>query len=100
MTQESIKTRVVGVDIRLERTTIAVVDVRGNVLSKNDFPTGDSPNVGDFVSSLSNNIINLVEANGGYETIRSVGIWGWLSHWVTMPMCVLWANTPTGWLMA
>ena len=90
MTQENIKTRVVGVDIKLERTTIAIVDVRGNVLSKSDFPTGDSPrgnvisksdfptgynpNVGDFISTLSNNIISLLEANGGYETIRSVGI--------------------------
>ena len=36
MTQENIKTRVVGVDIKLERTTIAIVDVRGNVISKSD----------------------------------------------------------------
>ena len=74
MTQENIKTRVVGVDIKLERTTIAIVDVRGNVISKSDFPTGYNPNVGDFISTLSNNIISLLEANGGYETIRSVGI--------------------------
>ena len=74
MTQENIKTRVVGVDIKLERTTIAIVDVRGNVISKSDFPTGCNPNAGDFISTLSNNIISLLEANGGYETIRSVGI--------------------------
>ena len=74
MTQENIKTRVVGVDIKLERTTIAIVDVRGNVIYKSDFPTGYNPNVGDFISTLSNNIISLLEANGGYETIRSVGI--------------------------
>ena len=74
MTYETIKTRVVGVDISLERTTTAVVDARGNVYAKDDFPTGNNPNVGDFASWLSENIVNLVEANGGYESIRSVGI--------------------------
>lgn len=74
MTYEMTKTRVVGVNISLESTTTAVVDVRGNVIAKDDFPTGDNPNVGDFASRLSENIVNLVEANGGYESIRSVGI--------------------------
>ena len=74
MTYEMIKTRVVGVAISLERTTTAVVDVRGNVIARDDFPTGDNPNVGDFASRLSENIVNLVEANGGYESIRSIGV--------------------------
>ena len=74
MIYEMTKTRVVGVSISLERTTTAVVDVRGNIIAKDDFPTGNNPNVGDFASRLSENIVNLVEANGGYESIRSVGI--------------------------
>ena len=74
MIHEIMKTRVVGVDISLERTTTAVVDVRGNVIARDDFLTGDNPNVGDFASRLSDNIVNLVEANGGYEGIRSIGI--------------------------
>lgn len=74
MIYEMTKTRVVGVNISLESTTTAVVDVRGNVIAKDDFPTGDNPNVGDFASRLSENIVNLVEGNGGYESIRSVGI--------------------------
>lgn len=74
MIHEILKTRVVGVDISLERTTTAVVDVRGNVIATDDFATGDNPNVGDFSSKLSDNIVNLVEANGGYESIRSIGI--------------------------
>ena len=74
MIYEMTKTRVVGVNISLESTTTAVVDVRGNVIAKDDFPTGDNPNVGDFASRLSENIVNLVEANGGYESVRSVGI--------------------------
>ena len=74
MTYEIIKPRVIGVDISLERTTTAVVDVRGNVYATDDFLTGSNPNVGDFASRLSENIVNLVEANGGYESIRSIGI--------------------------
>ncbi len=74
MAQENIKTKVVGVEIGLETTTTAIVDIRGNILSKDSFPTGDNPNVADYISRLSENIINLVDSNGGYETIRSVGI--------------------------
>lgn len=74
MAQENVKTRVVGVDISMETTTTAVVDIRGNFLAKSSFPTGDNPNVADYTSRLSENIINLVEENGGYESIRSVGI--------------------------
>ena len=68
------KTRVVAVDIRLERTTTAIIDVRGSILARDEFSTGDSANVGDFTSLLSENIVNLVENNGGYESIRSIGI--------------------------
>ena len=68
------KTRVVAVDIRIERTTTAIIDVRGNMIAKDEFPTGDSSNIGDFASLLSENIINLVENNGGYESVRSIGI--------------------------
>ncbi len=74
MTYEIIKPRVIGVDISLERTTTAVVDVRGNVHARADFLTGDNPNIGDFASRLSENIVNLVETNGGYDSIRSIGI--------------------------
>lgn len=74
MTHERMKTRVVAVDIRLERTTTAIIDVRGSILARDEFPTGDSANVGDFTSLLSENIVNLVENNGGYESIRSIGI--------------------------
>jgi len=74
MAQGKIKTRVVGVDIGLERTTTAVVDIRGNILGKDDFPTSDYPNISDFASVLCDNIITLVQAHGGYETIRAVGI--------------------------
>lgn len=70
----TIKTRVVGVDISIEETKYAVVDVRGNILAKAAFLTEDYSDANDFVASLTERIVEIVEANGGYETIRSVGI--------------------------
>ena len=74
MTHESIKTRVVGVDIQIETTTLAVIDVRGDILAREEFATGTNPNIGDFTSVLSEHVLSLVEANGGYESIRSLGV--------------------------
>lgn len=69
-----IKTKVVGVDIRLDRTTYAIVDIRGYILAQDHFMTTDYQDINDFVSALSEKIIILVEENGGYETVRSVGV--------------------------
>ena len=74
MNQGTVKKLVVGVDISLDATTYAVVDVRGNILAKDSFPTEDYPDIGKYVSVLSERILELVEQNGGYESIRSVGI--------------------------
>lgn len=74
MEQCNIKTKVVGVDISNELTTYAIVDVRGNIIAEDSFPTQDYPDVNNFVTSLSEKIVMLVEANGGYETIRSIGV--------------------------
>lgn len=74
MEQCNIKTKVVGVDISNELTTYAIVDVRGNILAEDSFPTQDYPDVNNFVTYLSEKIVMLVEANGGYETIRSIGV--------------------------
>ena len=71
---QTIKTRVVGVDIGVEVTTYAVVDIRGFIIAEDRIHTPDYPNVNDFVNMLSEKIVLLVEANGGYETVRSVGI--------------------------
>lgn len=74
MNQATVKKRVVGVDISLDETTYAVVDVRGNILAKDSFPTEDYPNIDQFVTKLTDSIVELVEANGGYENIRSIGV--------------------------
>ena len=74
MDEYSIKSRVVGVEISNGRTTYAIVDIRGNILAEETFDTSEYPNVDQFVSALSEKIITLVEANGGYESIRSIGV--------------------------
>ena len=74
MEQYPIKTKVVGVDISNERTTYAIVDIRGNILAEDSLITSDYPDVNAFVTALSEHIVMLVEANGGYETIRSIGV--------------------------
>ena len=63
-----------GIDIRLDRTTYAIVDIKGDIVAQDQFDTMDFPDVNDFVSALSEKVMMLVEENGGYESIRSVGI--------------------------
>lgn len=74
MVQSTIKTRVVGIDISIEETVYAIIDMRGNILAKTEFPTTDFNTANDFVTYLSDNVITFLEANGGYESIRSVGV--------------------------
>jgi len=74
MNQTAVKKKVVGVDISYEETSYAIVDVRGNILAKDSFPTLDYPDINAFVSTLAERIVGIVELNGGYETVRSVGI--------------------------
>lgn len=72
--EELIKNRVIGVDISNARTTYAIVDLRGNVIAKDSFVTIDYPDINNYVSKLCESIINMLEQNGGYESVRSVGI--------------------------
>lgn len=74
MEEYKIKTKVVGVDISNELTTYAIVDIRGNIIAEESFLTYGYSDVNNFVTALSDKIVNLVEANGGYETIRSIGV--------------------------
>ncbi len=68
------KTKVIGVDISNDSTTYAVVDIRGNILDKEMLDTPQYPTVNEFVSALSERIVAMIEKNGGYEAIRSVGV--------------------------
>ena len=68
------KTKVIGVDISNDRTTYAVVDIRGNIHDKETFDTSRFATADSFVGELSNKIASMIERNGGFEAIRSVGV--------------------------
>ncbi len=74
MVQENVKLRVMGIDISNERTTYAIVDIRGNIIAEDQFVTSDYPNINDFVAALTERMVDLMEANGGFMSVRSVGI--------------------------
>lgn len=69
-----IKTRVIGIDIGVSNTSIAIVDLRGTILAQDTLRTSDFPSVNNFVEALSERIVTMAEANGGYEVVRSVGV--------------------------
>lgn len=74
MIEAFVKTRVVGVDISYDETTCAVVDIRGRILANEKFSTQDFPEISGFVNKLTEVIVTIGEASGGFEHIRSVGI--------------------------
>ena len=74
MINDKIKSKVIGINVDVTTTTIAVVDLRGNIVAQTSIPTKDYPNVNNFVEVLSEQVITLAENNGGYENIRSVGM--------------------------
>ena len=76
MDRNNIKKRVVGVDIGTIRTNYAIIDVRGKLIAQNYFSTKDYPDVNLYVDKLTEVIVEIAEANGGFGTIRSVGISG------------------------
>ena len=74
MEEMKIKTRVFGVDLSLEVTTYAIVNIRGKVIAKDSFATLDYDDINDFVSALYDRLIRMAEENGDLELIRSIGI--------------------------
>ena len=83
MEENTIKTKVIGIDITLEKTILGIVDIRGNIIAKDTLTTSDFHEPNDFVTALSEKIVMLAEANGGYESIRSVGISAPSANYVT-----------------
>ena len=73
-TMDRIKTRVIGIDIRLDRTTYGVVDVRGEIVAQDYFDTSEYPDVNDYVAALAEKLLVMMDENGSLESIRSIGI--------------------------
>ena len=71
---DKIKTRVVGIDIRENRTTYAIVNIRGEIVAQDYFRTSDYAEISEYITALSDRVLAIIDENGGFETIRSVGI--------------------------
>ena len=80
---DAIKNRVIGIDVGVSHTTVAVVDQRGNILGTDSFLTTDYTDVNSFMEKLSEQIVMTAEANGGYDKIRSVGISAPSANYIT-----------------
>ncbi|MBR4364898.1 MAG: ROK family protein, partial [Prevotella sp.] len=74
MNKTAIKTRVVGVEINLDLTLYAIVDIRGDIIAEAELVTSDYPDVNQYVTALCDGIMNLIVAHDCFENIRSVGI--------------------------
>jgi len=83
MIETSMKDKVFGVELAKERTTYAIVDIRGNILAKDAFPTTDYDNVNDYVSALCERLVEMMLANDVFGAIRSVGISAPSSNYMT-----------------
>ena len=64
MIDNNFKTKVIGVDIRVDRTVYALVNIRGEVLARDEIVTSDYPVISDFVTKLSEKIV-LYGKHGG-----------------------------------
>ncbi len=71
---DNIKTKVIGVNVKVDKTSCAIVDVRGNISATNSFLTSEYQNISDYVTVLCNHITMLLEESGEIEAIRSVGM--------------------------
>ena len=69
-----IKGHVIGIDINVVTTTIAVVDVRGTILGTKSLATNAFPNVNSFVETVATHAVELAEETCGLENVRSVGV--------------------------
>jgi glucokinase len=83
MIETSMKDKVFGIELALERTTYAIVDIRGNILAMDRFVTTDYSNVNDYVSALCERMVDMMLANDVFGAIRSVGISAPSSNYMT-----------------
>jgi glucokinase len=74
MIETSMKDKVFAVQLALKRTSYAIVDIRGNILARDEFPTIEYDNVNDYVSALCEKLVDMMLANDAFGAIRSVGV--------------------------
>lgn len=68
------KPYVVGIDIGGTNTVFGIVDARGTIIANGSIKTGTHTNIDDYVDEVCNNLLPLINANGGVEKIKGIGI--------------------------
>lgn len=68
------KSHVVGIDIGGTNTVFGIVDARGTILASGAVKTAIFEDVNDYVDDVCKNLLQLIEANGGIEKIKGIGI--------------------------
>ncbi len=68
------KPYVVGMDIGGTNTVFGIVDARGSVVSKGAIKTDTHDDVNLYVEDIYTNLIKLIDAVGGIEKIRGIGV--------------------------
>lgn len=68
------KPYVIGMDMGGTNTVFGVVDARGNVVSKSAIKTGTHADINLYIQDLYNELIKLIEAAGGVEKFKGIGI--------------------------
>jgi glucokinase len=68
------KPYVIGMDMGGTNTVFGVVDSRGNVISKSAIKTGTHTDVNLYIQDLYDELIKLIDAVGGSEKIKGIGV--------------------------
>lgn len=74
MEQTTLKNKVIGANINLQTTTIAIVDSRANILQQTEFCTKDYPDISQYIDKFCEIVTDLIIRNNCFEEIRSIGI--------------------------
>lgn len=68
------KPYVVGIDIGGTNTAFGIVDARGNVVASDSIKTGHYDNPEEYVAAVCDGLEKLIEANGGKDKIKGIGV--------------------------
>ena len=68
------KPYVIGMDMGGTNTVFGIVDARGNVVSKSAIKTGTHTDVNLYIEDIYVELIKLINAAGGIEKIKGIGI--------------------------
>lgn len=68
------KTKVIGIDISRDVTSLALIDIRANIFARHSFNSAHYLDISEYVTVLCGEIEKFIERNNCLEEIRSIGI--------------------------